>query len=94
MTERTFFPFYSEEQKCLIQHSPTVKRKSNAYLTISPVSQQDEIEILIHFRVFFPPNGDTDRHGDVIFTVWNTHGLMQSTILPSPSSPEQNMFCS
>lgn len=34
--------------------SPTVREKSNAYLTISSVSRQDEIEILMHFRVFFP----------------------------------------
>lgn len=45
-----------------------VRGKSNAYLTISPVSQRDEIEILMHFRVF-PLNGEADRHGDVIFTV-------------------------
>lgn len=34
--------------------TPTVRGKSNAYLTISPVSQRDEIEILMHFGVFFP----------------------------------------
>lgn len=33
---------------------PTVKGKSNAYLTISPVSRRDEIEILMHFSEFFP----------------------------------------
>lgn len=50
--------------------TPTAKGKSNAYLTISSVSQRDEIEILMHFRVFFfLPNGDVDRHQDVIFTV-------------------------
>lgn len=36
---------------------------------ISSVSLQDEIEILMHFRVFFPMNAEADRHGDVIFTV-------------------------
>lgn len=35
--------------------TPTAKGKSNAYLTISSVSQRDEIEILMHFRVFFFP---------------------------------------
>lgn len=45
--------FYSEEEE-MFNPTPTVKGKSNAYLTISSVSQQDEIEILMHFRVFFP----------------------------------------
>lgn len=64
------FFFYSEEEE-MLNPTPTVKGKSNAYLTISSVSQQDEIEILMHFRGFFSPtNGEADRHGDVIFTVW------------------------
>lgn len=49
--------------------TPTVKGKSNAYLTISPVAHRDEIEILMHLRGFFPSNGEADRHGHVIFAV-------------------------
>lgn len=72
--------------------TPTVKGKSNAYLTISPVSQRDEIEILMHFRLFFPLSGDADRHRGCHIYSMNTHGLMHSTILLSPSSLEQNML--
>lgn len=39
--------------------TPTVKGKSNAYLTISSVSQRDEIEILMHFRGFFSSRMET-----------------------------------
>lgn len=66
LTERSFF--FSSEREEMFNPTPTVKGKSNAYLTISSVSQRDEIEILMHFRVF-PSNGEADRHGDVIFTV-------------------------
>lgn len=66
LTERCFLFFHGEEEMFNPPHA--VRGKSNAYLTISPVSQRDEIEILMHFRVF-PPNGEADRHGDVIFTV-------------------------
>lgn len=72
--------------------TPTVKGKSNAYLTVSPVPQRDEIEILMHFRVFSPLNREADRHGGCHIYSMNTHGLMHSTILPSPTSPEQNML--
>lgn len=49
--EKLFFPKEEEE---MFNPIPTVNRKSNAYLTSSPVSWRDEIEILMHFRVFFP----------------------------------------
>lgn len=64
LTERLF----SIEEEEMFNPIPTVKEKGNAYLTFSPVSRRDEIEILMHFRVF-PPNGEADRHKDVIFTV-------------------------
>lgn len=93
LTERGsfyLFIFFSEEEK-MFNPTPTVKGKSNAYLTILPVSQRDEIEILMHFRVF-PPNGEADRHWGCHIYSMNTHGLMHSTILPSPSSSQQNML--
>lgn len=62
-----FWVFFSEEEE-MFNPPHAASGKSNAYLTILPVAQQDEIEILMHFRVF-PPNGEADRHGDVIFTV-------------------------
>lgn len=64
--------FFKEKEE-IFNPVPTVKRKSNAYLTISTVSWRVEIEILMHLRrFFFSPNGEADRHGaqrDVIFTV-------------------------
>lgn len=69
LPDRKKLLFFSSEREEMFNPTPTVKGKSNAYLTISSVSQRDEIEILMHFRVF-PSNGEADRHGDVIFTVW------------------------
>lgn len=83
LTERGVLLFFFSEEEEMFNPTPTVKGKSNAYLTISPVSQRDEIEILMHFRVF-PPNGEADRHWGCHIYSMNTHGLMHSTILPSP----------
>lgn len=79
------------ERGGMFNPSPTARGKTNAYLTISSVSWQGKIEILIHFQSrtpsvspFFPPlNVEADRHGCRIYSM-NTHGLMHSTEAPRP----------